>query len=84
MAVGFRTIAHISPDDHNSGMSDGNRYAGMTVNERLFVAGLAEAFDAAARATDRSEMIRLLSTVEAKDAADSTDTILETPDCYGY
>jgi len=52
----------------------------MTVNERLFEAGLVEAFDAAARARDRSEMIRILSEVDVDDAAWSADTILQNPE----
>jgi hypothetical protein len=65
-------------------MSDLNRYLGMTVNERLFDAGLMEAFDAATRARDRAEMIRLLTGVDVDDAAWSADTILESPERHGY
>lgn len=71
-------------DDHKSGMSDASRYAGMTVNERLFDAGHLDAFDLAARARDRAEMVRLLVEVCVEDAARSADTILRTPDRYGY
>jgi len=60
------------------------RYSGMTVNERLFEAGLIEAFDAAAKARDRSEMIRILTEVEVLGAEVSTDTILANPARYGY
>jgi hypothetical protein len=56
----------------------------MTVNERLIDAGLMEAFDAATRARDRAEMIRLLTGVDVDDAAWSADTILESPERYGY
>jgi hypothetical protein len=56
----------------------------MTVNERLFDAGLTDAFDAAARARDRAEMIRLLIEVDVEDAAWSADTILKRPEPYGY
>ena len=48
----------------------------MTVNERLFTAGLLEAFDAAKEARDRTEMIRLLIELDVEDAAWSVDTIL--------
>lgn len=65
-------------------MNDQGRYAGMTVNERLFDAGLMDAFDAAARARDRAEMNRLLTEVDVEDAAWSVDTILERPERYGY
>jgi hypothetical protein len=57
-------------------MSDAGRYAGMTLNERLVDAGLMEAFDAAVRARDRAEMIRLLRDVEVEDAGGSADAIL--------
>lgn len=56
----------------------------MTVNERLFDAGLMDAFDAATSARDRAEMIQLLTDVDVKDAARSADTILERPERYGY
>jgi hypothetical protein len=65
-------------------MSDRSPYAGMTVNERLFEAGLVEAFKTAARARNRSEMIRILSDVDVEDAAWSADTILKQPDKYGF
>jgi hypothetical protein len=65
-------------------MNDRRRYAGMTVNERLFDAGLMEAFDAAARARDRAVMIRLLTDLDVEDATWSVDTILESPERYGY
>lgn len=65
-------------------MSDPSRYAGMTVNERLFEAGLMQAFDAAARARDRAELIRILADVAVDDAAWSADTLLEDPKRYGY
>ena len=65
-------------------MSNSNLYAGMTVNERLFDAGLMEAFDAAATAKDRAEMVRLLREVDVEDAALSADTILKDAQRYGY
>lgn len=72
-------LADIGLPSQVGGMSDGSRYAGMTLNERLFAAGLIEAFDAAKRTRDRAEMIRLLTDVDVDDAAWSADTILETP-----
>lgn len=49
----------------------------MTVNERLFEAGLLDAFDAAAKAQDRAKMISILSKVGLADqAAHITDTSL--------
>lgn len=43
-----------------------------------------EAFDAAARARDRAEMIRLLTSVDIEDAAWPADAILQNPQRYGY
>ena len=60
-------------------MSDDSRFTGMTVNERLFVAGLLEAFDAAATARNRSEMIRILTDLDVEGAAWSADTIVQNP-----
>jgi len=61
-------------------------YAGMTVNERLFASTLMDDFDAAARRRDRAQMISILVRVDLskKDAARSVDTILATPQRYGY
>jgi hypothetical protein len=61
-------------------------YGGMTVNERLFTAGLLESFDSAARARNRAEMISILLRVQLseKDAAWSVDTILANPRSYGF
>jgi len=76
-------MADIRHSGHNSRMN-GSRFAGMSVNERLFVAGLSNAFDAAARIRDRREMVRLLTEVDVEDAAWSVDTILGNPRRYGY
>lgn len=78
-----RPIADIGPHGHNSSMSYG-RYAGMTVNERLFVAGRMEAFDTAVRARDHTEMVRILAEVEVEDAGRSADIILRNAAQYGY
>ena len=61
-------------------------YAGMTVNERLAVAGLSEAFDRAIIARDRARAIAVLLQVElsAAQAASSTDAIFANPSRYGY
>ncbi len=56
----------------------------MTVNERLFDAGLMERFEAAAISRDRAEMIRLLTVVAVDDADLSADAILRKPELYGY
>jgi hypothetical protein len=59
-------------------------YSGMTVNERLFAAGLLNEFDAAIRDGNRSEMIELLGRVELGDeAADIVDKIMAHPTRYG-
>lgn len=62
------------------------RFAGMTVNERLYAAGLMDDFDVAARGRDRMEMISILVRVDLSEAgaAESADTILATPQKYGY
>ncbi|HKU47963.1 MAG TPA: hypothetical protein VJQ58_13835 [Burkholderiales bacterium] len=61
-------------------------YAGMTVNERLFEAGLMEDFEAAVRARDRERVISVLTRVELspEDAAFTVDTIFGSPQRYGY
>lgn len=62
----------------------GLEFAGMTVNERLFVAGVMDAFGAAARARDRECMIGILCDVEVEDASTTVDAILAEPTRYGY
>jgi hypothetical protein len=56
-------------------------YAGMTVNERLVVGGLIEAWDEAVNRRDRARMIALLMSVEltAEQAAFTADTTLVNP-----
>jgi hypothetical protein len=53
-------------------------FSGMTVNERLYAAGLMNEFDAALRAKDRARVISVLERValSKEDAAFSADTIL--------
>lgn len=53
----------------------GNKYAGMTVNERLYVSGLIEEFDKAVEERNTAEAIRILREVELTD--DSIKPILE-------
>jgi len=62
-----------------------SQYGGMTVNERLFAAGLLDAFDTAAKRRARDEMIRILARVEldGPDGAAIVDTILADPTKYG-
>ena len=61
-------------------------YAGMTVNERLFTAGLLDTFGDAARRRDRGEMLRLLEAVELDvgNATRTADLILANPRKYGF
>lgn len=53
----------------------GNKYAAMTVNERLYVSGLIKEFDKAVEETNTAEVIRILREVELTD--DSITPILE-------
>lgn len=41
-----------------------NKYAGMTVNERLWVSGLMDAFERAISGKDKDEAVRILTEVE--------------------
>lgn len=61
-------------------------YLGMTVNERLAVAGLLAAFDNAVNGRDRTKTIEILQQVEltAEQATWTTDTIFANPRRYGY
>jgi hypothetical protein len=56
----------------------------MTVNERLFAAGLLDQFDAAIRASDKALMVTLLSRVGLEDQAEHiAETTLAHPTRYG-
>lgn len=61
-------------------------FGGMTVNERLFMAGLLPQFDAAIDAEDRHRAIEWLVQVEmTPDSASATvDAVLANPSNYGY
>jgi len=69
----------------SSEASAGRKYGGMTVNERLFEAGLLDAFDRAVRAADRAKIVEILIKVEidAPEAARTADSILKHPTRYG-
>jgi len=57
----------------------------MTVNERLYAAGLTSAFDRAALARDRTQMVSILKSVELReDAEPIADAILVNPAKFGY
>ena len=66
-------------------VTDGD-FGGMTVNERLYAAGLLDAFDAAVERGDKDEVIRLLQRVDLSphDAQLSADTLFANPGRYGY
>jgi hypothetical protein len=49
---------------------------GMTLNERLFVTGLREMFDAAVKRRDREAIIGILSEVAVQDVGRTADAIL--------
>ena len=44
-----------------------NKYAGMTVNERLYLSGLMEAFDKAVKSRNYAEVVAILKKVELTD-----------------
>jgi hypothetical protein len=44
-----------------------NKYAGMTVNERLYVSGLLDAFEKAVGEKNTNEAVRILKEVELTD-----------------
>ncbi|MDM7967022.1 hypothetical protein [Blastomonas fulva] len=69
-------IADVERSGQKRKMSIPSKYAGMTVNERLFDARLSGAFDVATKSRDRAEMIRLLTKVEVDNAAWSVDILL--------
>jgi hypothetical protein len=61
-------------------------YAGLTVNERLYAAGLIKAWDAAATRRDRAKMLEILMATEltAEQAASTVDTTLADPEKNGF
>ena len=58
----------------------------MTVNERLFVAGLVQQFDEAISSGDRPRAIGILLRVALSDASagETVDAVLANPEKYGY
>jgi reverse gyrase len=46
-----------------------NKYAGMTVNERLYVSGLMDEFDKAVSEKKTVEVVRILKEVELSDGS---------------
>jgi hypothetical protein len=62
-----------------------SKFAGIATNERLYTAGLLNAFVQAARRRDRALMIQMLGEVELADQADKiVDGILAEPKRYGF
>ena len=61
-------------------------YSGMTVNERLFTAGLIDEWDKAVLKRDRAGMIEVLMATEltSKQAAETADATLADPEKYGF
>lgn len=60
-------------------------FAGMTTNERLYVAGLMPEWDAAAVSRDRKRMVEILGKVGlASQAYQIADALLANPKRYGF
>ena len=60
-------------------------FAGMTTNERLYVAGLTPEWDAAAQSRNREGMVEILSRVGLGSQADDiAGTVLADPKRYGF
>ncbi len=65
-------------------MAEKPNYAAMTVNERLYTAGLLDAFDRAAHSRNRARMIEILTDVEVGNPDKTADAIIANPRKYGY
>ncbi len=61
-----------------------SRFAGMTVNERLVVAGRIAEWDAAVRARDRARMIAVLEALDLGNPGDIADRVLADPARHGF
>jgi hypothetical protein len=59
-------------------------FAGMTVNERLYCAGILDRWDDAAQRRDRDAMIELLKRIEVPNPHWTADTVLADPQRYGF
>jgi hypothetical protein len=59
-----------------------DNYSGMTINERLFAAGLLKEFDSACVSRDRTKMVELLGRVNLGDQAERiADSVLNKFKC---
>jgi hypothetical protein len=56
----------------------------MTVNERLFTAGLLDAFDQAVLRRDRKALVDILKRVDVPSPYLTIDAIFADPGRYGY
>jgi len=64
---------------------DYSRYEGMTINERLFDAGLVDAWDRAAKQRNSQQMVLILRNVIDEAEADRiVATVLSNPTVYGF
>jgi len=63
-----------------------SKYAGMTVNERLCIAGLMGDFEIAAKERNRIKLIEILQATDLTEeqAIGTTDALLANPKFYGY
>jgi hypothetical protein len=60
-------------------------YAGMTLNERIVIAGTLAEWDEAVKAGNRERMIQILELLDLKGEAEAlADQILSNPKLYGF
>jgi hypothetical protein len=62
-------------------MNKRSRYDGMTIEQRLFAAGLFEAFQIAVTRRDRLKMMQLLFSVDVDDPREEAERQLRDPRC---
>lgn len=84
-------LSRVSCSENSQGRSaavstDRSRFAGMTLNERLFQAGLISEFDEAALSRGRAQMIAVLERVSLtpREAASVADQVLANPAKFGF
>ena len=63
-----------------------SKFAGMTVNERLCIAGLIDEFDNAVKSRNKSQIIETLKKTDLtkQQATETTEAILSNPKRYGF